>query len=193
MAKALSILVILCAVVAIPTTAPLADSTLTLDEFTRGKLSVSIPLSVTVPSNLIPFDPGMAAETWWLDPKEVEHVRNGDPTSGETAHFTAKVTRNMGYDSKRSLFRVGASTESSMAAELSAAEMRDVSVERRDTGGYPILIVEATSPSGQRTRLAYVALKVGNDVLLLYMTASNSNVAEDARAWDEFKKTLTAD
>jgi hypothetical protein len=193
MARTLLALLVLYTVAVAAAAASFAESTLTMDEFTRGKLSVSIPLSVTIPSNLVPFDPEAVSETWWVGPKEAERLREGYSTSGATAHFTAKVTRNMGYDSKLNTFRGGTSTETTMASELVAAGMRDVTVKRHSASGYPILIVEATNQSGQRTRLAYVAMKIGSNVLLLYMTPSSSNGAADAQVWESFKKSLLGD
>ncbi len=166
------------------------ESELTISEFARNKISASIPLAVTVPSNLVPFDPENATETWWVTPEQAERLRQGLSTTSDAAHFTVKVTMNLGYDAEAGMFRDPSGTEKEMAATLRASGMKDVVVERHDPSGYPVLIVEITNPGGQRARLAYIAMKVGSNVLLMYLTPSDAHPERDQEVWQAFKSKL---
>jgi tetratricopeptide (TPR) repeat protein len=174
--------------------APAGYKRVTLDALVNHGLVRPVPLAMAIPTNYALVDPGPGYV--WADPGEHERVRatRSMPTTGS---FWARLTPNTGYDPARDRFVCGPDcTEADMPRQLESSGVTGVAMERQTVGGVPVLLVEATPlpPAAGKTPrvyMAYVAVGVDTNVLLISYRPPANGEAEGERVWETFKRSLS--
>ncbi len=165
---------------------------LSFREFTGGSVAVELPLRFRVPDGFVAVRDGF--QTWWMSEQDrAEHERDDSTTPGD-GFFSVALTLNVGYDRARDVFfggGAGEGDETTMAAGFRQAGVQDVSVERYDVNGIPVLFVEGRQDD-RRVAMCYVATLIDTNVVFLFYSHPTPYREIDGRRWEEMKSAIVS-
>ncbi|HET7229635.1 MAG TPA: hypothetical protein VFJ16_06505 [Longimicrobium sp.] len=163
---------------------------LTFREFTSGSVAVELPLRFRVPDGWVPVRDGF--QTWWMSERgRAEHDRD-DSSTPRDGFFSVTLSLNVGYDAARDVFfggGEGEGDETTMAAGFTRAGVEDMSVERYDVNGIPVLFVEGRQGE-RRIAMCYIAIGIDTNVLFLFYSHPTPFREIDAQRWAEIKSRI---
>lgn len=165
---------------------------LTFDQFTRHHFLHDLPVRFRVPSDYVPVAfPHQVDHTLWMSPADSTAQAANPDAQVRDGWYSVKLSMSIGYDQERGMFMGSDGDESTLAAGYAQAGFTDVSVERYEVNGYPVLFVEG-SRGERRGYVVYVAALVDtNTIVTTYSPAAPMREADRAR-WAALKAGILA-
>ena len=171
---------------------PVGFRELTFDQFTRHHFLHDLPVRFRIPSSYVPVAfPYQVDHTIWMSPHDsVAQAGNPDVPLNDGS-YSVKLSMSMGYDQQRRLFVASDADETTLRADYTKAGYTDVSVERYDVNGYPVLFVEAQK-GARRGYLVYVAALVDTNTIVTMYLSTDASPQVDRTRWATLKQGILA-
>jgi len=160
---------------------------LTFRELTGGAVAVDLPLRFRLPAGFVAVRDGL--QTWWMSGDDRVAYEQDPSITPRDGFFSVTLSLNVGYDRARDVFFGGGQgdgDETTMAAEFTRAGVEDVSVERSDVNGVPVLFVDGRQ-DGRRVAMCYLATGIDTNVVFLFYSHPTPFRGIDGGRWEEMK------
>jgi len=165
---------------------------LTFGELTLGRFAVEPPLRFRLPAEFVAMPADGGVQCWWMSEEDRAAVERDDSVSPRDGFFSVTLTMNVGYDRARDVFFGGGEDdgdETTMAAQYTKAGVEDVSVERYDVNGIPLLFVEGRQ-GDRRIASCYLATLIETNVVFLFYSHPTPFREIDGERWMEMKDAI---
>jgi hypothetical protein len=150
---------------------------MTFDDFTRHHFLHDLPVHFRVPDGYVAVsNPEQADRTYWTSRADSAGQAADPEYSLKDGFYSVRLSLSVGYDQDRRMFVGGDMDETNMKAEYEKNGFVDVTTERYDVNGYPVLIVEADK-DGRHAMLVYVGALVETNTIAAFY--SQAHVASD--------------
>jgi hypothetical protein len=171
-------------------TVPPGFRELTFDEFTRHHFAHDLPVRFRVPVGYVPVhSPVHVDQTYWMSPADSTAQAAAADTTLKDGFYSVRLSLSIGYDQDRRMFMGEDGDETTLADAYTKGGFSDVTVERYDVNGYPVLFVEA-SRDGRRGTLVYVGALVETNAVVAFYSAPSPARDVDRARWAAFKQGI---
>ncbi|HET6763714.1 MAG TPA: hypothetical protein VFH27_08575, partial [Longimicrobiaceae bacterium] len=148
-------------------------------EFTRGRFLHDLPLRFALPAAYIPVStPGQVDRTLWMSRADSVGQAADPEHAMKDGYYSVRLSMGVGYDRDRRQFMAQDMDARHMKAEYASQGFTNVSVERYEVNGYPVLFVEGDK-AGRHAMLVYVAALVDTNTLVIFYSEAHQPSATD--------------
>jgi hypothetical protein len=153
-------------------TVPAGFRELTFNQFTNEHFLHDLPVHFVIPAEYVSVsNPVQKDRTYWASKADSAGQAANEEYGMKDGFYSVQLSMSIGYDQDRRMFMGSGMDETSMKAEYTGNGFTNVSLERYDVNGYPVLFVEADK-DGRHAMLVYVgALVETNTIVAFYSEA----------------------
>ncbi|MDB4949358.1 MAG: hypothetical protein JWM27_2007 [Gemmatimonadetes bacterium] len=163
---------------------------LSFDEFTRHHFAADLPVRFRMPAEYVPVaQTTHRDQTYWMSTADSTAQAADPEVRMKDGFYSVRLSLSLGYDQDRRMFMGADGDETMLADAYTKGGFTDVTVERYDVNGYPVLFVEA-GKDGRRATIVYVAALVETNSIVAFYSAPSPAREVDRVRWATLKRGI---
>jgi hypothetical protein len=161
-----------------------------LDEFMNNKLSVSIPITLSIPASYIHADiEAPLTYSYWMPKDKVAKAKENQDLPADTGWIYGNISLSVGYDQTTCEFF--GDDGHSLNQVLSASGYRVLVGERIVVNGHPVLFLYVEEKkTGKRFYTLYIAMMLETNNIFIAYRPPLDDAKTGAYVWSQLVKTI---
>jgi hypothetical protein len=163
---------------------------MTFDDFTRHHFLRDLPVHFVIPADYVALsNPQQVDRTYWTSRTDSAEQAKNPEWSLKDGFYSVQLSMSVGYDQGRQMFASSDMDETGMKAEYEKGGFTNVTTERYEVNGYPVLFLEADK-DGRHAMLVYVAALVETNTIVAFYSQAHVGSDVDRQRRDALKQGI---